>query len=769
MSSLLAIDPICKMKVDPTQARWKFDYQNTSYYFCREGCLEKFKLDPEKYLHPTPSSECCPPPGSKDLEYTCPMDPQIIQKGPGDCPICGMALEPMEIRLETGPSEQHQDLSRRFWISLFFSLPLWFFSMGSMLIPTFFENLIPRSWEGTLQALLATPVVFWAGAPFFKKGWLSLKQKSLNMFTLVSLGVGVSYFYSLAIFIFGHRLTTLIPGISAHPPLYFESSAVITTLVLLGQLLETRAREKTGDALRALLDLAPKTAQRLLEDGHSEEVSVDRIHPGDRIRVRPGERIPVDGKIVNGQSALDESMMTGESLPIEKTVGDPVVAGTFNKTGSFVFIAEKVGRHTLLAQIVDRVAKAQRSRAPIQSLADKVSSWFVPAVFGVACLTFFAWWYFSTTASVLVGFVQAVSVLLIACPCALGLATPLSIMVGMGKAAQSGILIRNAEVLEKMAAIDTLVVDKTGTLTEGHPALLKVFSTQGFDAAQILRIAGSLEVHSEHPLAEAFKRAMDEKNLRADAVDGFKSLPGFGVMGWIEGHSVELGNAALMDTLSIDYSAADSLEKDKSLTGTTPLYLSVDEKLAGVFWVADPIKPSSLKAIEGLKKAGIEIIMLSGDQQSTAQPVGEALGIDQIHAGVLPQDKQQHILDLKSQGRCVAMAGDGINDAPALAQADVGIAMGDGTDIAIESAGLTLVKGDLNGILRARRLSEATLRNIRQNLFFAFLYNLLGVPVAAGVLYPFFGLLLSPMLASAAMSLSSVSVIYNALRLNRTE
>ncbi len=794
-----AIDPVCGMSVDPAGAI-SATHADQTYYFCREGCREKFNADPDRYLSgtdegddPAPASgkyicPMCPGvesdgPGScpkcgmslepetpaapaRKTEYVCPMHPEIVRDEPGDCPICGMSLEPRTVTLEDEENPELVDMTRRFWISAVLTVPIVVIAMGPMLGLALERLASPRmlTW---LELVLATPVVLWGGAPFFVRFWKSLVNRSLNMFTLIGLGVGVAYVYSV--------VAALLPGI--FPPsfrdphgevaIYFEAAAVITTLVLLGQVLELRARHRTGAAIKALLGLAPPTARRINADGSEEDVPVESLEAGDRLRIRPGEKVPVDGEVVEGSSAVDESMITGESMPVEKHPGDRVIGATVNGTGGLVMQAERVGADTMLSQIVQMVAEAQRSRAPIQKLADLVAGWFVPAVVLVALVTFVVWALVGPEPAMAYALINAVAVLIIACPCALGLATPVSIMVAAGRGANMGVLFRNAEAIEVMRDIDTLVVDKTGTLTEGKPRLVSVVPGKDIDEATLLRLAASLERGSEHPLAAAIVSGAGERGVRLDSVSEFDSRTGKGVTGIVDGRRVALGNRALMDDLDVD--ATQLLERAESLRGEgqTVMFVAVDDHPAGLLGVADPIKESTPRAIEALHEEGITIVMLTGDSRTTAEAVARQLGIDELTAEVLPDQKAAIIKRLQGEGRKVAMAGDGINDAPALAQAQVGIAMGTGTDVAMESAGVTLVKGDLNGIVRARRLSRATMGNIRQNLFFAFVYNTLGVPIAAGVLFPFFGLLLSPMIAAAAMSLSSVSVIGNALRLRR--
>ena len=723
------------MDVTPETAAGSFQYRDQTYYFCSKGCLAKFQADPLKYLAPKPAVPVAAE--TKAVEYTCPMHPEVVQIGPGTCPICGMALEPKTIQADEGANPELADMQRRFWISVALSVPLVAISMGMLLPPEV------RIW---MELVLATPVVLWAGWPFFVRAWQSLVSRNLNMFTLIGLGVGVAYVYSAFAAAFGEGLEV-----------YFESAAVIVTLVLLGQVLELKARSRTGAAIKALLGLAPKTARRISADGTEADVPLDQVHPGDLLRVRPGEKVPVDGVVVEGASAVDESMLTGEPLPVEKATGNKVTGATVNGNGSLIVKAERVGSETLLSQIVRMVSDAQRSRAPIQKLADRVSGYFVPAVAGIAVVTFFVWAVWGPQPRLTHALVNAVAVLIIACPCALGLATPMSIMVAMGKGATMGVLFKNAEAIELLHQADTLVVDKTGTLTEGKPKLVAVEPAAGFDEKRLLYLAASLERGSEHPLAHAITMGAQDRGIAPGAVDGFQAIPGKGTRGRVEGADVAVGNVAMMQEAGVVVPASGAL------------LIAVDGKYAGRLTVADPIKATSAEAIRQLHAEGMRIVMLTGDSRATAESVAKQLGgtlnAIEVIAEVLPQDKRVHIQRLQESGRFVAMAGDGINDAPALAQAQVGIAMGTGTDIAMESAGVTLVQGDLRGIARARRLSRATMRNIRQNLFFAFVYNSVGVPIAAGVLYPVFGLLLSPMIAAAAMSFSSVSVISNALRL----
>jgi P-type Cu+ transporter len=758
-------DPVCRMMVDPHQTPHRHQHAGHTYYFCSAGCRSRFAADPARYLA---GSQTKPPQSVPEgTIYTCPMHPQIRQVGPGSCPICGMALEPELATATSGPNPELVDMSRRFWISLVLSLPVLVLEMGGHL--TNLHMLLGQSWSNWLQFLFATPVVLWGGWPFFVRGWQSLLTRNLNMFTLIAMGTGVAWLYSVIAILFPGLFPPAFRAPDGAVAVYFEAAAVITVLVLLGQVLELRAREQTSGAIRALLDLAPKTARRIRPDGSDEEVSLDAIAVGDRLRVRPGEKVPVDGVVVEGRSAVDESMVTGESMPVTKEVGAKVIAGTVNATGSFVMRAEKVGRDTMLAQIVQMVAAAQRSRAPIQRLADQVAGWFVPAVIVVAIVAFIAWSAFGPEPRYAYGMVAAVSVLIIACPCALGLATPMSIMVGVGRGAQAGVLIKNAEALERMEKVDTLVVDKTGTLTAGKPKVVAVVTAPGFAEDEALRLAASVEKASEHPLALAIVAAAQERGLAIADVSEFDSPTGKGVVGAVGGRRVSLGHANFLNEIGIDpaplASEAERLRQD----GATAIFLAVDRRVAAVIAIADPVKETTPAALKSLAQESVRVVMLTGDNRTTAQAVARRLGIDDVEAEVLPDQKSAVVAKLRKQGRVVAMAGDGVNDAPALAAADVGIAMGTGTDVAIESAGVTLLKGDLTGIVRARRLSQATMRNIRQNLFFAFVYNAAGVPIAAGVLYPFFGILLSPIIAAAAMALSSVSVVGNALRLRHVQ
>ena len=762
----VAIDPVCGMTVKRATAKHRFEYQGQEYLFCGARCPERFEADPEKFLKPEEveqrKAEPVMPAGTI---YTCPMDPEVKQVGPGTCPICGMALEPEQVSLDQGPDPELIDMRKRFWIALVLTAPAFAIEMGRHLG---LMHLVLPPWSNWISLVLSTPVVLWAGAPFFVRGWRSVTTGHLNMFTLIAMGTGVAYLYSVIGTLFPQTFPAGFRDAHGEVAVYFEAAAVITVLVLLGQVLELRARERTSGAIRALLGLAPKTARRITDRG-DEDVAIDAIAVGNRLRVRPGEKIPVDGLVTEGHSFVDESMVTGEPMPVAKADGARVVGGTVNQSGALVLRAEQVGRDTMLARIVELVARAQRSRAPIQRLADRVSGWFVPAVLASAVIAFAAWVIFGPEPRFTFGLVAAVTVLIIACPCALGLATPMSIMVGVGRGARAGILIRDAEALEAFERVDTIVIDKTGTLTEGKPKLTSVVTAPGVDENTLVRLSASVEQASEHPLARAIIEAAKVRGLSLDQVSNFVAHPGKGATGNLGAKSVALGNAALMGDLNIAVSEFDIAAEAARASGATTIYVVIDGRPAGVIAVADPIKTSAKAAIAALRSQGLRIMMLTGDNATTARAVASQLDITEIEAGVLPERKGDVVQRLRNEGRRVAMVGDGVNDAPALASADVGIAMGGGTDVAIESAGLTLLTGDLAGLVRARRLSAATMRNIRQNLAFAFVYNAAGIPIAAGVLYPVFGILLSPMLGAAAMALSSVSVIGNALRLARAK
>jgi len=758
-------DPVCGMRVDPATSKHRAEHAGATYHFCSAGCRAKFIADPGKYL--TKPASPAPDTAPAGTIYTCPMHPEIRRPKPGNCPICGMGLEPETASAEAGPNRELVDMTRRFWIGAVFALPLFVLEMGGHIPALGLHHLVPPRLGVWIELGLASPVVLGCGWPFFERAWTSLISRHLNMFTLVALGVGVAYGYSL--------VATLAPGLfpAALRPdgfvaVYYEAAAVITVLVLLGQVLELRAREQTGGAIRALLNLAPKTARRMLDDGNDTEIPLDQVRLGDRLRVRPGDGVPVDGTVLEGSSAIDESMVTGESMPAKKTAGDTVIGGTVNQAGALVLRADKIGADTMLARIVRMVADAQRSRAPIQRIADQVSGYFVPTVAAAAALAFAAWLIWGPAPSFGPALVAAVSVLIIACPCALGLATPMSIMVGVGKGATAGVLIKSAEALERLEKVDTLVVDKTGTLTEGKPRVVAIAPVGDFDETTVLALAASLERSSEHPLAAAIVASARERGLALQDVADFSSVTGKGVTGKVGGRSVVVGNLGMMQDAGIDPAPLQAKADELRQGGGTAMLVGVDNRAAGIVAVADPIKASTQGALDQLRRDGIRIVMLTGDNRITAQAVAAKLGIQDVEAEVLPEQKHQVMRRLRSEGRVVAMAGDGVNDAPALAEADVGIAMGTGTEVAIQSAAVTLVKGDLAGIVRARRLSRATMWNIRENLMFAFIYNALGVPVAAGVFYPWFGWTLSPMIAAAAMALSSVSVVGNALRLRWT-
>jgi Cu+-exporting ATPase len=801
MSTLLPIleekkhkDPVCNMMVAPSSAAAQLQHAGTTYYFCCKGCATKFETNPDKYLNPAPAAPPAPPTAAEAAtEYICPMDPEVSQMGPGTCPKCGMALEPATVTLATKtvytcpmhpevaseapgscpkcgmalePREvvadeanlELDDMTRRLWIAVALSLPL----LALMFVPL---HNAAMPW---IELVLATPVVLWCGWPFFVRGAQSVRNRSGNMFTLIALGTGVAYGYSVLATLAPQLFPASLRDANGNLGLYYEPAAVIIALVLLGQVLELRARSRTGHALRALLQLAPRTALRLTPDGHEREVPLDQIHPGDKLRVRPGEKVPVDGTVVEGHSAIDESMVSGEPIPVEKLAGASVIGGTVNGTGSFVMRADRVGAQTLLAQIVAMVSSAQRTRAPIQRIADQVASYFVPAVLLAAIAAFTAWMLLGPQPHLAHALVAAVSVLIVACPCALGLATPMAIMVGTGRGAGAGILFRNAEALERFGAVNTLLIDKTGTLTEGKPTLTQVIPQPNFALQQVLQLAASLERASEHPLASAFIHSANQQAISLLNTTGFKAIPGEGISGHIDNHAVLVGNTALLAANNINTTALEAAAEAPRSRGETVVFIAIDNQPAGIVSIGDAIKPSAAQAIHDLRAEGVEVVMLTGDHESTAKAVATQLNIA-YKANLLPQDKAAAVALYKSQGKQVAMAGDGINDAPALAAADVGIAMGSGAGVALEAAGITLLRGDLTAILQARRLSHATVRNIRQNLFFAFAYNALGVPIAAGLLYPFTGMLLSPMLAAAAMSLSSVSVIGNALRLRKSK
>lgn len=802
------IDPVCHMTVDPQSSAGSFEFEGQTFHFCSTHCLKKFSENPRQFLQPpvptisiqrvrpsaaTPDqiftcpmhpdvqkrgAGSCPKCGMalepltiqqpvKKVEYTCPMHPEIVRDVPGSCPICGMALEPRTVQSTDEENPELIDMRRRFWVSVILAAPVFLLGMSDLLPGTPLQRRVSPSVLASIQLILATPVVLWCGWPFFERAWQSIVNRSLNMFTLIGLGVGVAYLYSVVATFFPGLFPHSFHGHNGSVPVYFEAAAVITALVLLGQVLELKARSQTGAAIKALLGLSPATARRIDQSGNEEDVPLELIHPGDQLRVRPGEKVPVDGVVVEGSSSIDESMVTGEPIPVEKTANDAVIGATINGTGTFIMRAERVGSETLLAQIVQMVSEAQRSRAPIQKLADLVAAYFVPIVIGIAIVTFIAWGIWGPEPSLAYALVNAVAVLIIACPCALGLATPMSIMVATGKGAQNGLLFRNAEAIETLRKVQTLIVDKTGTLTEGRPKLSGVYTLGEIKENELLGLAASLESVSEHPLGAAIVAGAEERKLVLNPVTGFESFTGKGVRGDVDKRNVALGNQAFLKHLGIEHHDADKQADQFRTQGQTVMFAIVDGNLAGLICVEDPIKQSALKAVDQLRKEGIAIVMLTGDSEATARTVAKRFGIDQVIAEVLPDEKVAAVKRLQSEGAIVAMAGDGINDAPALAQANVGIAMGTGTDVAMKSADLTLVKGDLLGIVRARVLSRQTMSNIKQNLFFAFIYNSLGVPIAAGILYPFFGILLSPMIAAAAMSFSSVSVIANALRLRK--
>ena len=758
-------DPVCGMMVDPATAKHRTDHAGQTFYFCSAGCRTKFEADPQRYLAPAPAKPASPV--AEGTIFTCPMHPEIRQVGPGSCPICGMALEPEIVAADSGPSHELLDMTRRFWIGLALTVPVFLLEMGAHLVPGL-HHLVPQSVSVWVQLALASPVVLWAGWPFFVRGWQSLQTRNLNMFTLIAMGTGVAWLYSVVAAIAPGMFPAAFRDADGGVSVYFEAAAVITVLVLLGQVLELRARERTSGAIRALLDLAPKTARLIRDDGSEEEVGLDTIVIGDRVRVRPGEKVPVDGEILKGRSSIDESMVTGESMPSTREVGDQVIGGTINQSGALVIAARKVGRDTMLARIVQMVAEAQRSRAPIQRLADLVAGWFVPAVVAVAIAAFAAWSIFGPEPRFVHGLIAAVAVLIIACPCALGLATPMSIMVGVGRGAGLGVLIKNAEALERLEKVDTLVVDKTGTLTEGKPSVVGVEIVGARAEAELLRLAAAVEKVSEHPLAQAIVAHASARGIDIPAVEDFDSPTGKGALGTVEARRVLIGNAAFLAAEGVDTAPITAKADAARRGGATVVAVAVDGQVEGLIAIADPVKATTPDALKALRDEGVRVVMLTGDNRTTAEAVAARLGITEVEADVLPDQKRAVVERLRREGRVVAMAGDGVNDAPALAAADIGIAMGAGTDVAIESAGVTLLKGDLTGIVRARRLSEATMANIRQNLVFAFVYNVAGVPIAAGILYPVFGILLSPMIAAAAMALSSVSVIGNALRLRTT-
>lgn len=753
-------DPVCGMSVDPHTAEYRSQHAGKTWYFCSSRCQSKFEEAPEKHLD---KAQVPAEPVAPGTMYTCPMHPEIRQLGFGDCPICGMGLEPEQVSLDDGPSAELTDMTRRFWVGLVLALPVFLLEMGGHF--TGLDQIVSPQVSNWLQLVLATPVVVWCGWPFFVRGWKSVLSRNLNMFTLIAMGTGVALIYSFVATLAPQIFPDAFRQVDGSVAVYFEAAAVIVVLVLLGQVLELRAREKTSGAIKALLDLAPSTARKLDDNGGESDVSLDQVKVGDRLRVRPGDKVPLDGEILEGRSNVDESLVTGEPLAVSKQVGDQIIGGSMNQQGSFIMRADKVGRDTMLSQIVQMVANAQRSRAPIQALVDKVSGWFVPLVIVIAVIAFIVWSAIGPIPPMAYGLIAAVSVLIIACPCALGLATPMSIMVGVGRGAQNGVLIRDAEALERMEKVDTVVVDKTGTLTEGKPQVTKLVPANGFSEKDLMRYAGGLEKGSEHPLAHAILDKAKAMKITLPDAENFDSPNGKGVTGKIDGKSVLIGNRLLMELEGVDTSAYDEEADQLRVDGATVIFTAVENQVCGLIAIADPIKATTKAAISALQKDGIRVVMLTGDNRTSAEAVARKLHIDEVEAEVLPEDKAKVVQRLKDEGRIVVMAGDGVNDAPALATADVGVAMGTGTDVAIESAGITLLRGDLMGIVEARHLSIATMRNIRQNLFFAFIYNAAGIPIAAGLLYPFAGILLSPIFAAAAMSLSSVSVIANALRL----
>ncbi|MDE2165649.1 MAG: heavy metal translocating P-type ATPase [Alphaproteobacteria bacterium] len=760
-----AIDPVCGMTVNPEKTPHRTHYHDQDYFFCNAGCRAKFETIPEKYLQPKPSTPADHPAAPPGTKWTCPMHPEIVRDAPGVCPICGMALEAMTPALVEQKNPELIDMARRFWIGTLLALPIVVVEMSDHIPGLDLHHYLSPRTSIWIQFLLATPVVLWGGWPFFQRGWASFVSRNLNMFSLIALGTGAAYVYSLVATFVPQVFPASLRDAAGNVAVYYEAAAVITVLVLLGQVLELRARERTGGAIRALLKLAPKTARRLRTDGNDEEIPLEAVHIGDRLRVRPGDSVPVDGSVIDGRSAVDESMVTGESMPVEKAPDDKLIGGTINGTGALVMRAEKIGADTMLARIVQMVAEAQRSRAPIQKLADAVSSWFVPAVVAVAAISFVVWLFWGPTPAFAYALVTAVSVLIIACPCALGLATPMSIMVGVGKGATAGVLIKNAEALERLEKVDTLVIDKTGTLTEGKPRVVAVVPAAAFDETAVLSLGASLERSSEHPLAAAIVSTAVQRGLALSDVRDFASVTGKGVTGKVGVRAVAIGNAALLKQLGISSKDLDPRADQLRRESATVMFVAIDRHLAGLIAVADPIKATTPDALASLRRDGIRIVMVTGDNHATAQAVAAKLGIAEVEAEILPDQKNAIVRRLRHEGRVVAMAGDGVNDAPALAEADVGIAMATGTEVAMQSASVTLVHGNLAGIVRARRLSRATMRNIRQNLILAFVYNTLGIPIAAGVFYPFFGLLLSPIIAAAAMSFSSLSVVSNALRL----